>query len=82
MEQMLHAPSTTTGPTSAPTRKAVMEKLLLTPEEAAEVLSVGRTTVYDLIRLDLLASVKIGKCRRVPATAVREYVDRLVMSRV
>jgi excisionase family DNA binding protein len=55
-----------------------MEKLLLTPEEAAELLSVGRTTVYDLIRLGALASVKIGKARRVPADAVRQYVDRLV----
>jgi plasmid maintenance system antidote protein VapI len=27
-----------------------MEKLLLSPEEAAEVLGVGRSRVYDLIR--------------------------------
>jgi excisionase family DNA binding protein len=57
-----------------------MEKLLLTPEEAAELLSVGRTTVYDLIRLGALPSVKIGKARRVPAAAVRVYVERLVES--
>jgi excisionase family DNA binding protein len=54
-----------------------MDKLLLTPEEAAEVLGIGRTTVYDLIRLRVLASVKIGKARRVPAEACREFVARL-----
>lgn len=55
-----------------------MDKLLLTTEEAAEVLGVGRSTVYDLIRLRLLRSVKLGKSRRVPAVACRELVDRLL----
>jgi excisionase family DNA binding protein len=55
-----------------------MEKLLLKPEEAAEVLGVGRSTVYDLLRLRLLRSVKIGRYRRIPADACRELVDRLV----
>ncbi|MFV0307466.1 MAG: helix-turn-helix domain-containing protein [Desertimonas sp.] len=54
-----------------------MEKLLLTPEETADVLNVSRHTVYDLIRLRAISSVKIGRCRRIPADAVREYVDRL-----
>lgn len=55
-----------------------MEKLLLTPEEAAQVLNVGRSTVYDLMRLQVLSSVTIGKRRRIPAEALRFYVDRLV----
>jgi excisionase family DNA binding protein len=55
-----------------------VEKLLLTPEEAADVLSVGRSTVYDLIRLRLLRSVTIGRARRIPVEACRELVDRLV----
>jgi excisionase family DNA binding protein len=37
-----------------------MEKLLFTMEEAAEVLSVGRSTVYDLVRMRLLDTVVIG----------------------
>jgi excisionase family DNA binding protein len=60
--------------------RSAMPKLLLTAEDAAEVLSVGRSTVYELIRLGVLDSVKIGKARRVPVTAVQEYVDRLVMA--
>ncbi|GIH10306.1 hypothetical protein Rhe02_83730 [Rhizocola hellebori] len=55
-----------------------MEKLLLTPEEAAEVLNVGRTTIYDLMRLRLLVSVKVGRSRRIPASACRELVNKLI----
>ena len=57
--------------------EAGMEKLLLTPEEAAEVLGLTRSTIYDLLRLRLLQSVKIGRSRRIPATACRELVERL-----
>jgi len=57
-----------------------MEKLMLTPEEVAESLGIGRSTVYDLIRLNLLASVKIGRSRRVPVAALHAYADRIVES--
>ena len=48
-----------------------MEKILLNVEEAAEVLGVGKSTVYDLIRMRLLRSVRIGKSRRIPVDACR-----------
>ncbi len=54
-----------------------MERVLLTPEEVAEALHVGRCTVYDLIRTNQLRSIKIGKLRRVPVGAVHEYVARM-----
>ena len=54
-----------------------MDKLLLTPEEAAEALSLGRTKVYQLIGEGRLRSVRIGKSRRVPASALAELVDHL-----
>jgi excisionase family DNA binding protein len=54
-----------------------MEKLLFTIEEAAEVLSVSRSTVYDLVRMRLLDTVLIGRSRRVPASALQNLVDRL-----
>ena len=54
-----------------------MEKLLLSPEEAAEILGVRRSCVYDLMRKRELLSVRIGKSRRVPVTALRAYVERL-----
>ena len=54
-----------------------MDKLLLSPEEAAEALGVGRSRVYDLMRTRELLSVRIGKSRRVPVAALRSYVERL-----
>ncbi len=54
-----------------------MDRVLLTPEEVAEVLHVGRCTVYDLIRTNQLQSLKIGKLRRVPVDAVHEFVKRM-----
>lgn len=53
------------------------QKLLLKPEEVAERLSVGRTSVYDLLRSGRLESVRIGASRRVPAEAVEAFVKGL-----
>ncbi|GAB2915531.1 excisionase family DNA-binding protein [Streptomyces mayteni] len=51
--------------------------LLLTVEEAARRLSIGRTTCFALIGSGELESVPVGRLRRVPADAVRDYVTRL-----
>lgn len=55
-----------------------MERLLLTAEEVAEALHIGRTRVYALMAAKEITSVKIGNLRRVPVDAVREYAARLV----
>ena len=54
-----------------------MERLLLTAEETAAMLGIGRTKVDELMRLGLIESVKIHGCRRIPTGAVRDYVDQL-----
>jgi excisionase family DNA binding protein len=54
-----------------------MDKLLLTPAEAARALGVGRTKVYELMASGALASVQIGRCRRVPREALTELVATL-----
>ncbi len=54
-----------------------MEKMLLTPEEAARVLSIGRSKVYELIRTGALESVRIGGSRRVPVTAIERFIAEL-----
>ncbi len=54
-----------------------MDKLLLTAEEAARTLGIGRTKVYELISTGEIASVKIGAARRVPAEALLSYVRSL-----
>lgn len=54
-----------------------MERLLLRPEEAAEVLGLSRRTVYMLLAAGSIQSVKIGGCRRIPSDALRAYVESL-----
>ncbi len=49
--------------------------LLLTPEEAAEALRIGRTRMYRLIREGAVRSVKVGQSRRVPVQALHDYVS-------
>ncbi|WP_326712233.1 excisionase family DNA-binding protein [Streptomyces sp. NBC_01474] len=50
--------------------------VLLTVEEAARRLSIGRTTCYGLIRTGELESVPVGTLRRIPADAPAAYVAR------
>jgi len=53
------------------------ERLLLTPEEAAELLRVGRTTVYALIKAGDLHPVHIGRSCRISRAELERYVRLL-----
>jgi len=50
--------------------------VLLTVEEAARRLRIGRTLCFRLIRTGELESITVGHLRRVPADAPAEYVAR------
>ncbi len=49
-------------------------RLLLTPEEAARALGIGRTKLYELLTTAKLPSVRIGGSRRVSVDALTEFV--------
>ena len=51
---------------------------LLTIDEAAERLRVSRWTIYNLIRSNRLHTIRIGRRRLVPATAVSDFLDQLL----
>lgn len=53
-------------------------RLLLTVEEAADLLRIGRSKAYDLVRNHDLESVKIGRLRRVPLASVHDFAARLI----
>jgi excisionase family DNA binding protein len=53
------------------------ESLLLTPEEAARLLRIGRTTVYALIKAGDLRTVHIGRSCRLARAELERYVNRL-----
>jgi excisionase family DNA binding protein len=52
-------------------------RLLLTPEEAASVLSIGRTTIYALMKNGDLRSVHIGRSCRISRAELERYVQHL-----
>lgn len=55
-----------------------MSRLLLTVKEAAETLGIGRSKFYELLKRGELDSVYIDGSRRVPTSALEEYVARLL----
>jgi excisionase family DNA binding protein len=54
-----------------------MDKLLLKIDEAASQLGVGRSFLYAAIQRGELATVKLGRARRVPLADLTRYVERL-----
>ncbi|MFC9267695.1 helix-turn-helix domain-containing protein [Streptomyces zhihengii] len=53
------------------------EQVLYRPEEAAIVLRIGRSMVYEEIRLGRLQTVRIGRRRLVPPEYIAQYVELL-----
>ncbi|MFE9013772.1 helix-turn-helix domain-containing protein [Streptomyces cyaneofuscatus] len=53
---------------------ATTAELLTVPEVMAR-LKLGRSTVYDLIRSRRLVSITVGRSRRIPADAVRTFIE-------
>ncbi|EKX61157.1 helix-turn-helix domain-containing protein [Streptomyces ipomoeae] len=47
---------------------------LLTVPDVMARLKLGKSKVYDLIRTKRLASFTEGRARRIPETAVQEYI--------
>jgi excisionase family DNA binding protein len=53
------------------------DKLLLSPEEGADLIGVGRTQMFELIARGEVESVKIGRLRKIPRDAIDAYIRRL-----
>ena len=53
------------------------DALLVTPEEAAALLRIGRTTVYALMKAGDLRPVHIGRSCRLPRSELDRYIDGL-----
>lgn len=51
--------------------------VLLTVEEAARRLRIGRTTCFRLVMSGEIESVTVGRLRRVPVDALSAYVAKL-----
>ena len=58
-----------------------MPRLLLTVPEAAETLAISCSKLYELLTSGAIASIRIDGSRRIPVTALEEYVSRLLAER-
>jgi len=56
--------------------EAQQVKLLLSIEEAAAALSLGRSSVYDLVMRGDMRSIKVRRMRRIPVEALHEFIAR------
>ena len=53
------------------------QAVLLTVEEAAKRLRIGRTSMYRLVSTGAVETVMVGRLRSVPPECLAEYVARL-----
>lgn len=63
--------------TEAPVSDPIPLRVLLTVEEAAERLHIGKTKTYALVKAGEIESVLIGRLRRIHIDALNSYAARL-----
>jgi len=51
-----------------------MEKILLKPMAVAEILSIGRTRVYEMIASGEIESIRIGRSIRIPVAELHRWI--------
>jgi excisionase family DNA binding protein len=51
------------------------ESLLLRPREAARLLGIGRSTLFEMLARQELPIVRIGRIVRIPRHQLKEWVD-------
>ena len=61
--------------------RCAVPRLLMTVPEAAEALAISRSKLYELLASGAIASIRIDGSRRIPLTALEEYVSRLLAER-
>jgi excisionase family DNA binding protein len=66
-----------TATTTEAGNAAAESKLLLTVEEAAQRLGIGRTVMYRLVSSGAVESVTLGRIRRVPRECLTDFVSML-----
>jgi excisionase family DNA binding protein len=64
----------TSPPLAALHTEAVPVLDLLTVPQVMARLQLGRSAVYDLLRTGQLASITLGRARRIPAQALTDFI--------
>jgi len=72
----VRAAAATDPETSGAMTATTGERLLLTVEEAAHRLGIGRSFAWELVRRGELPSIRLGRLVRVPVDALDEWIQR------
>ena len=65
-----------TNPQPVPQAMSLQDHpLVMTPAEAAEALGIGKNSIYALLRLGALRSIRVGKLIKIPRAALEEYLQ-------
>lgn len=60
--------------TPLPQATTVPARVLLSPDDVADLLSVSRRHVYTLLGRGCLARVRVGRLLRIPSSAVDAFI--------
>ncbi len=61
--------------TTQPKHDPLAPPLLIRIADAAQMLSLGRSTLYEMINRGELPSIKCGAARRIPVAALHRWVQ-------
>lgn len=59
-----------------------MDKMLVTMSEAAAMLGIGRSKLYELVNTGAIESVRIGRVMRIPVSSLHAFVEHLTAGHV
>jgi len=54
-----------------------LRRMLLKPREVCQLTGLGKSMVYELMAAGVIPCVRIGRCVRVPADRLREWIEQL-----
>ena len=63
-------------------KEAIASKEIFTREEVMDVLKIGRSTFYKLLREGSLKGFKEGNRYKVPAESIEAYVEKRMQEQV
>jgi excisionase family DNA binding protein len=56
------------------------DPLLLRPTEAARLLGISRSKLYELLAADEIPAIHIGRSVRIPLAQLRDWIDAKLMT--
>ena len=56
-----------------------LEKELLTVDEVADILYLGKNTVYELLRSGELKGIKFGRIWRIPRNSIKVMIEEKML---